>query len=105
MPVSRQNRDAAQDVALSAPARMTMRASVDSPARNIPSCSYYNEEIGSWDESGLVTESMAVSAGESFEAQGQSDVIFTCFSFHLSDFTVSSMEMEASFRPVDLVRN
>eukprot|EP00752_Nemacystus_decipiens_P011504 g10216.t1 len=90
-----------QDVALLAPVRITMSASMTStPAGSaIPSCSYYNEGTGEWNSAGLAFESMAMSP--SGDGAG-SKVNVTCLSFHLSDFTVSADEVDAVFRPVSL---
>lgn len=77
-----------------------MEAVVASEAE-LPSCSYYDEDIGRWDSSGLVVESVTeLSTG----AIGAVDVLVSCVSFHLSDFTVATTEAEAVFQPVPLVR-
>ena len=77
-----------------------MEAVVASQAE-LPSCSYYDEDIGRWDSSGLVVESVTeLSTG----AIGAVDVLVSCVSFHLSDFTVATTEAEAVFQPVPLVR-
>lgn len=97
-----------QDAPLLAPVRITMRASASSASGEdsiIPTCSYYNEGAGSWNTAGLATESMTVSSPSS-SGGGQGggvDVNLTCLSFHLSEFTVSTEEIEAAFRPVSLV--
>lgn len=78
-----------------------MRASVSSEPQDdgVPTCSYYNEDVGAWDTAGLATESLSSSADDG----GEGDVNVTCLSFHLSDFTVSAEGVEAAFRPVSLV--
>lgn len=86
-----------------APVRITMAASVISGPHSgaIPSCSFYDEATGGWDSAGLATDSMTVSPSGNGT---RSEVNLTCFSFHLSDFTVSADELDAAFRPVSLVR-
>lgn len=90
-----------QDVPLLAPVRITMRASVSSGSHklSVPTCSYYNEDVGAWDAAGLATESLSSSSDDG----GEKDVNLTCLSFHLSDFTVSADAVDAAFRPVSLV--
>lgn len=89
---------------LSAPARMTLRASVAAASTVVPSCVYYNVDTGSWDTAGIATESIAISMDEGDEGNRRVDVNVTCTSFHLSDFTISSDDVDAAFRPVMLVR-
>eukprot|EP00903_Cladosiphon_okamuranus_P012876 g12026.t1 len=87
-----------EDVPLAAPVTMLMRASVAS-TEEIPSCSYYNEETGFWESSGLVIDSIQeLSVGES----GDADVLVSCLTFHLSDFTVTTTEVEPIFQPIAL---
>lgn len=88
-----------QDIPLAAPVTISLRASVVSVAK-LPSCSYYNEETGRWDSSGLVLDSVTeLSVGEA----GEMDIQITCVSFHLSDFTATTTEVEPVFQPVTLV--
>lgn len=88
-----------QDIPLAAPVTMMMRASVAS-TEDIPSCSYYNEETDLWDSNGLAIDSIEeLSVGE----EGEVDVEVVCLSFHLSDFTVTTTEVEPVFQPVTLV--
>ena len=70
----------------------------------VPSCVYFNEDTGSWDTAGLVMGSIAISLDEADDGNGWMDVNVTCLSLHLSDFTISSDEVDAAFRPVTLVR-
>lgn len=78
---------------------MFMRASVFSIAE-LPSCSYFNEETGLWDTSGLVLDSISkLSVGE----DGEVDIQISCLSFHLSDFTVTTTDVDPVFQPVTLV--
>eukprot|EP00903_Cladosiphon_okamuranus_P005952 g5878.t1 len=90
-----------EDAPLLAPVQITMRASVSSGSHesSVPTCSYYNEEIGAWDAAGLATESLSSSSDDGGE---EGDVNLTCFSFHLSHFTVSADAVEAVFQPVSL---
>ncbi|CAM9342946.1 unnamed protein product, partial [Ectocarpus sp. 12 AP-2014] len=90
-----------QDIALSAPIRMTMRASMATTSSNSPSCAYYNEATGLWDEDGLVTEA-AKTPMDAGHAAGLTDLNVSCWSFHLSDFTISADEVGSSFQHVDL---
>ncbi|CAM9247691.1 unnamed protein product, partial [Ectocarpus sp. 12 AP-2014] len=90
-----------EDITLSAPVRMTMRASMATTSSNSPSCAYYNEITGLWDEDGLVTEAAITPMDES-NAAGLTDLNVTCWSFHLSDFTISADEVGSSFQHVDL---
>ena len=71
----------------------------------VPSCSYYDEEAGRWDSAGLAIEAAeeeVVSAGE-VRGDSVNGVNLTCQSFHLSDFTLSTEEVDAAFRTVPLV--
>ncbi|CAM9462230.1 unnamed protein product [Ectocarpus sp. 4 AP-2014] len=90
-----------QDIALSAPIRMTMRASMATTSSNSPSCAYYNEVTGLWDEDGLVTEAATTPMDEG-HAAGLTDLNVSCWSFHLSDFTISADEVDSGFQHVDL---
>eukprot|EP00752_Nemacystus_decipiens_P006049 g5460.t1 len=90
------------DIALSAPARMTLKASAATASTVMPSCVYYNEESGSWDTAGLVMDSIATLTDQGNDGNGWVDMNVTCLSFHLSDFTISSDEIDAAFRPVTL---
>lgn len=90
-----------QDILLSAPVQMTMRASVAATSSNTPLCAYYNETTGSWEEDGLVTGGATVSTSN---AAGLRDLNVTCWSFHFSDFTILADEVGAGFEPVELVR-
>lgn len=83
---------------------MTLRASVAAASEIVPSCSYYNEGIGSWDSEGLATDSIAVSVDEGDDGDGRIEVNVTCISFHLSDFTITADDIDGAFRPVTLVR-
>ena len=88
-----------QDIPLAAPVTMLMRASI-APTEDIPSCSYYNEENGLWDSSGLAiysVQELSVAEG------GDVDVEVSCSTFHLSDFTATTTEVEPVFQPVTLV--
>ncbi|CAB1100229.1 unnamed protein product [Ectocarpus sp. CCAP 1310/34] len=93
--------DAGEDITLSAPVRMTMRASMATTSSKSPSCAYYNELTGLWDEDGLVTEAAITPIDES-NAGGLTDLNVTCWSFHLSDFTISADEVGSGFQHVDL---
>ncbi|CAM9178731.1 unnamed protein product [Ectocarpus fasciculatus] len=90
-----------EDIALSAPVRMTMRASIATTSSNSPSCVYYNEITGLWDEDGLVTEAAITPMDKSNGAELMNSNI-TCWSFHLSDFTISADEVRSGFQNVDL---
>lgn len=92
-----------QDIALSAPVRMTLRASATVASNLVPSCVYYNEGTGSWDTAGLAMDSIATWMDEGDDGNGWMDVNVTCLSLHLSDFTISSDDVDAAFRPVTLV--
>lgn len=79
-----------------------MRASMVTTSSNSPSCAYYNEVTGLWDEDGLVTEAAITPMDES-NAAGLMDLNVTCWSFHLSDFAISADEVGSGFQQVDLV--
>ncbi|CAM9699138.1 unnamed protein product [Ectocarpus sp. 12 AP-2014] len=87
-----------EDIALTGPVQLTMRASMASTAQ-LPSCSYYNEDTGRWDSEGLAIGAVAVptNAGDSAV-----DVLVSCVTFHLSDFGVATTEVEPVFQPVTL---
>eukprot|EP00903_Cladosiphon_okamuranus_P018201 g16743.t2 len=91
-----------EEIVLSAPVRMTLRASAAVASKVVPSCVYFNENAGSWDTAGLATDSIAISMDEGDDGNGRVNVIVSCLSFHLSDFTISSDEVDAAFRPVTL---
>lgn len=81
---------------------MTMRAAVSS-AEGLPFCSFYNEESsGGWESSGLVIDAVKELPGTD---SGAVDVLVTCTSFHLSDFSVTTTTAEPVFKPVSLVRD
>jgi len=76
----------------------------------VPSCNYYDEETGRWDSAGLAIEAMETvltppaATGEAVAGvDGHVDIVLTCLSFHLSDFTLSADEVDAAFRTVSLV--
>ncbi|CAM9220320.1 unnamed protein product [Ectocarpus sp. 12 AP-2014] len=90
-----------QDIALSAPIRKTMRASMATLSSSSPSCAYYNENTGLWDQDGLATEAATTPIDEG-HAAGLTDLNVSCWSFHLSDFTISADEVGSSFQHVEL---
>lgn len=72
-------------------------------ASELPSCSYFDEDSGLWDSTGLALDSVTVLSGE--DAEGTAvDVHVSCISFHLSDFSVTTTDVEAVFQPVTIVR-
>lgn len=88
-----------QEISLAAPVTITMQASVHS---DLPSCSFFDEGAGRWDSSGLVVDSVAVL---SEQATGAVEVGVSCVSFHLSDFSVTTTDVQPVFRPVSMVRD
>ncbi|CAN0192654.1 unnamed protein product, partial [Ectocarpus sp. 13 AM-2016] len=88
-----------EDIPLSAPVQMTMRASVATTSSSTPLCAYYNENTGRWEEDGLVAEGVTMSTSKT---AGLRDLNVTCWSFHLSDFTIIAEDIGASFEPVEL---
>lgn len=88
-----------QYIPLAAPVVMTMEASLTSEA-HLPSCSYFNEANDRWGSEGLALNSVTV---RSDGGVGTVDVDVSCASFHLSDFTVTTEEVEPIFQPVTLV--
>lgn len=89
-----------QDIPLSAPVAMTMKASVASEEEQLPSCSFFNENTGSWESEGLILDSLTVLSNG---GGGGISYDVSCMSFHLSDFTVTTTEIEPVFQPVTLV--
>lgn len=71
----------------------------------VPSCSYYDEELGDWVTDGLVIDSVeGKEEAEAAVAGGDAiDVNVSCFTFHLSDFAVATTDVESAFQPVPLV--
>ncbi len=90
-----------QDIPLASPVSLTMRAVVSSTG-DVPFCLFYNEDTTSWESSGLVIDSVTEL---SQTVSGAVDVLISCASFHLSDFSVTSTEVEPVFQPVSLVSN
>lgn len=76
-----------------------MKASV-APEAQLPSCSFFNENTERWESEGLVLESATVLSNE---GDGATSYDVSCVSFHLSDFSVTTTEVEAIFQPVTLV--
>ena len=96
-----------QDIPLAAPVTIVMKASA-SVASTLPSCSYFDEETGLWDSTGLVLDSVTILSEDDDGGSGGGaavDVHVSCVSFHLSDFSVTTTEVEPVFRPVTLVRD
>lgn len=91
-----------QDIPLTAPAAITMTASLTS-ASVIPWCAYYNQETAGWEADGLVIGSASVQASDASDSNS-SDVEVLCLSYHLSDFAVSTADSDGIFAPVDVVR-
>ncbi len=80
-----------------------MRAVVSSTDdTTLPFCSFYNEDTDSWESGGLVIESVTE---VSQTGSGAVDLLVSCASFHLSDFSVTPTEVEPVFQPVSLVSN
>lgn len=86
---------------------MTMKGSMGSTLPTLPSCVYYDDDAGDWDTAGLATGASVISvdelSGENVPAGA--NVTVTCVSFHLSDFTITTDEVDAAFRPIELVRH
>lgn len=94
-----------QEIVLTAPVRMRLRTSATVASNVVPSCVYYNENAGSWDTAGLATDSIAISMDEGDDdGSCRVNVNVSCLAFHSSDYTISSDEFDAAFRPVMLAR-
>lgn len=91
-----------QDVALAAPVTMTMAASMSSASPGVASCSYYDEDLEQWEETGVVTESVVTPSSDDRQRE-KVDVSISCVTYHLSDFTVSSGTLATAVEPVGLV--
>ena len=91
-----------QEMLLSAPVTITMKASLNSTL-DTPWCAYYNNETKKWEEDGLAI--VTVSPREPSAEEGDDlEVYISCLSYHLSDFAVSTTDSDGIFAPVALVR-